>query len=166
MDSQLDLFGPPPDAVSFTERMRQAPDADAGRKLITDHAAAINSLERSLGFTPSCGQIHENWYRAFACVKPQEWTADFQRMSEISPFKASELYRLIEDGKSMDEPWKALYRREMAGTYYQDIDGEHLPELPCPECQECKRHAYSDATTPGFFYDKCEKHREEVKDAA
>ena len=29
----------------------------------------------------------------------------------------------------------------------------------CPDCQECKRHAYSDATTPGFFYTECEKHR-------
>ena len=29
----------------------------------------------------------------------------------------------------------------------------------CKDCDDCARHAYSDATTPGFFYDKCEKHR-------
>ena len=29
----------------------------------------------------------------------------------------------------------------------------------CPACQACRRHAYSDATTPGFFYTECEKHR-------
>lgn len=29
----------------------------------------------------------------------------------------------------------------------------------CPDCQRAARHAYSDATTPGFFYDKCERHR-------
>jgi hypothetical protein len=29
----------------------------------------------------------------------------------------------------------------------------------CADCREAKRHAYSDATTPGFFYDRCEKHR-------
>lgn len=30
----------------------------------------------------------------------------------------------------------------------------------CPDCDEARRHAYSDATTPGFFYPRCEKHRE------
>ena len=29
----------------------------------------------------------------------------------------------------------------------------------CPDCAEAKRHSYSDATTPGFFYDRCLKHR-------
>ncbi|HTF63897.1 MAG TPA: hypothetical protein VK638_14505 [Edaphobacter sp.] len=29
----------------------------------------------------------------------------------------------------------------------------------CAECREAMRHAYSDATTPGFFNDRCEKVR-------
>ena len=29
----------------------------------------------------------------------------------------------------------------------------------CADCQAAMKHAYSDATTPGFFYDRCEKHR-------
>lgn len=29
----------------------------------------------------------------------------------------------------------------------------------CPDCQAAKRHAYSDGTTPGFFYTECDKHR-------
>lgn len=29
----------------------------------------------------------------------------------------------------------------------------------CTDCEAAARHANSDATTPGFFYDKCEKHR-------
>jgi hypothetical protein len=29
----------------------------------------------------------------------------------------------------------------------------------CPDCRACARHAHSDATTPGFFYDQCAKHR-------
>lgn len=29
----------------------------------------------------------------------------------------------------------------------------------CPDCRAAMKHAYSDATTPGFFYDRCEKHR-------
>jgi len=30
----------------------------------------------------------------------------------------------------------------------------------CPDCDEAAKHAYSDATTPGFFYSKCERHRD------
>jgi hypothetical protein len=29
----------------------------------------------------------------------------------------------------------------------------------CADCREAMRHAYSDATTPGFFFDRCDKHR-------
>lgn len=34
---------------------------------------------------------------------------------------------------------------------------ESQPE--CEDCRRCAAHAYSDATTLGFFHDKCEKHR-------
>ena len=30
----------------------------------------------------------------------------------------------------------------------------------CPDCDEAAKLAYSDATTPGFFYPRCRKHRE------
>lgn len=30
----------------------------------------------------------------------------------------------------------------------------------CADCQAAKKHAYSDATTPGFFYTECTKHRQ------
>jgi hypothetical protein len=30
---------------------------------------------------------------------------------------------------------------------------------PCPDCMAAAKHAYSNATTPGFFYPRCEKHR-------
>ena len=40
-------------------------------------------------------------------------------------------------------------------------DGERQVEIAnCSDCQACARHAYSDATTPGFFYTECEKHRQ------
>lgn len=32
-------------------------------------------------------------------------------------------------------------------------------EGDCQDCRKAAAHAYSDATTPGFFYTKCEKHR-------
>lgn len=37
--------------------------------------------------------------------------------------------------------------------------GQRDVQLRCKDCDDCKRHAYSDAITPGFFYDTCEKHR-------
>lgn len=33
------------------------------------------------------------------------------------------------------------------------------PVAHCKDCDDCARRAHSDATTPGFFYDKCELHR-------
>ncbi|HET7150852.1 MAG TPA: hypothetical protein VFI60_05540 [Candidatus Acidoferrum sp.] len=38
--------------------------------------------------------------------------------------------------------------------------------LRCPDCDEAARHAYSDATTPGFFNPKCPKHQADVLRAA
>jgi hypothetical protein len=32
-------------------------------------------------------------------------------------------------------------------------------EHGCDDCRAAKMHAYSDATTPGFFYTACSKHR-------
>lgn len=40
----------------------------------------------------------------------------------------------------------------------EEILAEPEPE-ECPDCRDAKRHAYSDATTPGFFYMTCSKHR-------
>jgi hypothetical protein len=36
---------------------------------------------------------------------------------------------------------------------------EQLDIRNCPDCREAAAHAYSDATTPGLFYPRCEKHR-------
>lgn len=37
--------------------------------------------------------------------------------------------------------------------------GKEVAEKDCPDCQAAKRHAYSDATTPGFFFTQCDRHR-------
>jgi hypothetical protein len=37
--------------------------------------------------------------------------------------------------------------------------GMRIAAMNCPECARCATHSYSDATTPGFFFDKCERHR-------
>ncbi len=44
----------------------------------------------------------------------------------------------------------------------EDIDFDAEPVVQaetCEDCDLCARAANSDATTPGFFYDKCENHR-------
>jgi len=41
--------------------------------------------------------------------------------------------------------------------------GEISKPETCPDCDKAKRHAYSDAATPGFFYTECEKHRKAMK---
>ncbi len=62
----------------------------------------------------------------------------------------------------------------MKGTahYFASVEVNHsnecnciicFPRNNCQDCKDCARHAYSDGTTPGFFYDKCEKHRRIIK---
>jgi hypothetical protein len=34
-----------------------------------------------------------------------------------------------------------------------------LDRLTCEDCAKAAKHAYSDATTPGFFPDKCPRHQ-------
>lgn len=36
---------------------------------------------------------------------------------------------------------------------------ENAGQAACPDCEAAAKHANSDATTPGFFHDKCERHR-------
>jgi hypothetical protein len=68
---------------------------------------------------------------------------------------------------SASEDAQAEARLEIAGRMYRELRKE-FPESAkeesqrerCADCDACARHAYSDATTPGFFFDKCEKHRE------
>lgn len=61
-----------------------------------------------------------------------ELMAEFKEMAKTDPAVAATLERA---GVKADDP------------------------ANCPDCQEAKRHAYSDATTPGFFYTECERHR-------
>lgn len=39
------------------------------------------------------------------------------------------------------------------------VVGETRRADGCPDCAKARAHAYSDATTPGFFFTECEKHR-------
>ena len=61
-----------------------------------------------------------------------------------------------------DEGQNALYSQIPAViNRLLELDAQDQPFNPydCPDCREAMKHAYSDATTPGFFYDRCEKHR-------
>lgn len=49
-------------------------------------------------------------------------------------------------------------RRDPPSDFQQLLD-KAKETANCPDCRKAAKHAYSDATTPGFFYDTCEKHR-------
>lgn len=57
--------------------------------------------------------------------------------------------------------WHSLFNETVImfdfETFLLTISPERV--TACPACEEAAKHAYSDATTPGFFYNKCEKHR-------
>ncbi|MGA3264161.1 MAG: hypothetical protein ABSC47_08975 [Terracidiphilus sp.] len=51
---------------------------------------------------------------------------------------------------------------ENHGDAFQEEQAASAPFNPyeCADCRAAMKHSYSDATTPGFFYDRCEKHHE------
>lgn len=50
-------------------------------------------------------------------------------------------------------------RRNPSSDFQQRVDmAKKIAD--CPDCRKAKKHAYSDAATPGFFYTECEKHRQ------
>jgi hypothetical protein len=54
--------------------------------------------------------------------------------------------------------WEDAYRKALALVH--EFEGWH-PEEPCPDCDEAAKHAYSDATTPGFFSPICSTHQQQ-----
>lgn len=69
------------------------------------------------------------------------------------------LYRIVK----WDEYRRSTKSNESMEAYMKTIPAPPTdstkPLERCKDCDDCARHAYSDATTPGFFYDKCERHR-------
>lgn len=67
------------------------------------------------------------------------------------------------------EEFEILAACEQAQLWAADIPAllmRRLLELrrdiaSCPICAGCKRSAYSDATSPGFFFTECEQHRKQ-----
>ena len=100
---------------SFTERMKKAVDADAGRELIAEHTVAINELERELGLSPTVGHGGGGYsYRGFSTLTPRERSTLVKRAVAVDKERGAKLKALIEDGVSLEVPWKALYSREKA----------------------------------------------------
>lgn len=51
---------------------------------------------------------------------------------------------------------------EHATAFYEKFAATPAPRPACKDCAANARAAYSDATTAGFMYDKCEKHRQRI----
>lgn len=61
-----------------------------------------------------------------------------------------------------DKARAALALTETPGLSGVPINREPFDPNSCPDCREAMRRANSDATTPGFFFDRCDRHRGEV----
>ena len=60
--------------------------------------------------------------------------------------------------------WLKTNRREKYALdeFSAFMAGLEIGRGRCLDCERAVRHSYSDATTPGFFHDKCAKHRAQV----
>ncbi len=98
---------------SFADRMRAAPDANAGRELIAEHAKAVNALQVSMGMVPTVGQISQHHIVGFSVVSAREWRGVLARARVVDTSQAAELEALVKDGTEMHgEPWNLLLSRE------------------------------------------------------
>lgn len=67
--------------------------------------------------------------------------------------------RMRADGKTWDKIGDVIGWAGHAVEQWYAMEVAEAERANCPDCIATKKHAYSDATTPGFFYTECEKHR-------
>jgi hypothetical protein len=84
-------------------------------------------------------------------AQEREWREALQRI--VERFEREDQAK---GNKSFDER-----RSPLAWAMYTDAKNALAERgaTPCPDCDEAAKHAYSDATTPGFFSPFCSKHR-------
>lgn len=150
-DVQLNLFGPEPGAVeagpvetpsrleprqSWADKMRAAADANEGRYILGQIEKAINALQRSVGVTPTVGDIEPNYSRGFSVVSPKTWVQAIAAVRKIDPDKADELRALVADAKEANgEPWDRLYHAEQTASHqeFEDYKASRSPILSALE---------------------------------
>jgi hypothetical protein len=90
--------------------------------------------------------------------------------SELSPAERADIDRVeaaldavdaaLADAPAVATPLSVANQKlREKGQALLDDDDRRNPEDRCERCRAAKKGAYSDATTPGFFFDKCETHR-------
>ena len=119
------------------------------------------------------GPLVEKWRTE--ADKLDEWsyagtTQDFVRLAKIEQLRkdADELLAhlrekvvpLLEAGQAMRVIVGAPPYGDPEGANWDAAKAKLLVKGECPDCERAAKHANSDATTAGFFYDKCERHRE------
>ena len=67
-----------------------------------------------------------------------------------------------EETRKLWKNWENMPLRKAVALLLASRTTPVAPD-PCPDCAEAARHAYSDATTPGFFSPRCSKHPEPVE---
>lgn len=112
------------------------------KKVTAESIAALRTIEPQL---PNLRQVVLDAVLAAglagATVKEVVDATGLQRLTVGARLTELKQAGTIEDGPTVREHCRALVAVSL-----------------CPGCREAKRRAYSDATTPGFFHDKCSKH--------
>lgn len=111
--------------------------------------------ERIVAALLGCSDHRASYYRLMELVfPPLEYPRAYRRSANGGPPGAA-----MALGKALRKMSEALilWRPE---PYRGHRFGQRDVQLRCRDCDDCYRHANSDATTPGFFYSKCVRHRE------
>ena len=87
-------------------------------------------------------------------------TRERQDAEDVAVRKCAELVK----GYAHANSYQSQYDGDIQVIYHADDEiRQAFPRAfeaqSCPDCIEATKLAYSDTTTPGFYYDKCEKHR-------
>jgi hypothetical protein len=115
------------DTRSFADQMQAAPDADAGREIITKFQAAMRALDLEAGLEPMVGQITENYFRGFSTLTPKERFQWVRRLERTEVVGARDL---MVDGERMTRAFQALVAKEHANYDKPAVTPATVPSAP------------------------------------
>lgn len=119
--------------ASYTDRMKQAKDANEGRALFREAESEIEALQRSMGLEPTVGQIKPYDWRGASVINQPEWAKAFKAADKVDPTKGKRLRELVADLKTARKAWEPLYAHE----YEEPAEPE--PTTPAPKQRFAKR---------------------------
>jgi hypothetical protein len=173
-----EAYGTNPSAKR-THRMRNDYDADrlpTSARICNSQWQQTRLMKEEKPFFFAIETAGGDWHDGEYCVFGDERSARdrVEDLNEELPeeewFRVVPLYRHDNELRKCAEAAFHALRSYQYGNTATDLAKEIADSLEavltnskigdCPDCEAAAKHAYSDTTTPGFFHDKCEKHRE------